>query len=230
VRGDLDAIITRALDREPARRYAMAADLAADIRRFLDHFPVQARRATRAYVAQKFVQRHWAAALGVLLTLVVLVGTVAVTTTQMLDARRQRDFARAQLERAEALNQLASYVLTDAAPAGKPFTVNELLNRAAQLLERQRTNDANRAALLTAIGRQYALQGEDGAALKYLGEAYQLSRSVADPSVRARAACALAKALGQAGNSPRPEALFAEGLRALPTEPEYAIDRSFCLR
>lgn len=229
VRGDLDAIITRALDREPSRRYAMAADLAADIRRFLGNFPVHARRATRAYVAQKFIQRHWAAALAGLLTLVVLVGAVGVTTRQMLEARRQRDFSRTQLARADALNELTSYVLTEAAPAGKPFTVNELLGRAAHLLERQRTNDANRAALLTSIGRQYATQDEDGAALKYLGEAYQLSRSVSDPSVRARAACTLANSLAKAGDSPHPEALLAEGLRELPAEPEFSMDRSFCL-
>lgn len=229
VRGDLDAIIIRALDHEPSRRYAMAADLAADIRLFLDNFPVNARRGTRTYVAQKFVQRHWAAALGVLLALVILFGAIGVTTMNMLEARRERDFARTQLARAEALNELTSYVLTDAAPAGKPFTVNELLGRAAHLLERQSTNDANRAALLTSIGRQYATQDEDNAALRYLGEAYQLSRGVTDPSVRARAACALGTALAKAGNSPRPEALFAEGLRELPPQPEFAIDRSFCL-
>ncbi len=229
VRGDLDAIIARALDREPSRRYAMAADLAADIRLFLGNFPVQARRATRAYVGQKFVQRHWAVALAVLLTLFVLFGAIGVTTRQMLDARRQRDFARTQLAGAEALNEITSYVLTEAAPAGKPVTVNELLDRSAHLLERQRPDAANRAALLTSIGRQYAIQDEDGAALKYLSEAYQLSSGVADPSVRARAACTLANALAKAGNSPRPEALFAEGLRELPSEPEFAIDRSFCL-
>src|SRR5450631_1282595 len=43
VRGDLDAIIARALDRDPTRRYSMAADLDADIRRFLGNFPVRAR-------------------------------------------------------------------------------------------------------------------------------------------------------------------------------------------
>ena len=47
VRGDLDAIVTRALNRDPQARYSTAAELGADIRRFLDNFPVQARPATR---------------------------------------------------------------------------------------------------------------------------------------------------------------------------------------
>ena len=135
VRGDLDAIIMRALDRDPARRYPMAADLATDIRRFLGNFPVHARRPTRAYAARKFAQRHWGGVLSALLTLIMLIAAVAVTTLQMLDARHQRDFARRQLARAESLNELMGYVLTDAAPAGKPFTVNELLGRAGHVLE-----------------------------------------------------------------------------------------------
>jgi serine/threonine protein kinase/tetratricopeptide (TPR) repeat protein len=228
VRGDLDAIIARALNRNPARRYPMAADLAADMRRFLGNFPVRARHSTRTYVARKFAQRHWGGVLGALLTLIVLIGAVAITTLQMVDARHQRDFARRQLARAESLNELMSYVLTDAAPAGKPFTVNELLARAAHLLERQRTNDADRAALLTSIGRQYDTQDEDNAALKYLGDAFQISRSVADPSVRARAACAFAGMLAKQDNSTRSEALFEEGLKGLPDNAEFALDRSFC--
>jgi len=228
VRGDLDAIIARALDRDATHRYPTAADLAADIRRFLGNFPVRARRPTRTYVARKFAQRHWGGVLGALLTLIVLVGAVAITTLQMIEARHQRDFARTQLSRAESLNELMSYVLTDAAPAGKPFTVNELLARAAHVLERRRTDDADRAALLTSIGRQYDTQDEDNAALKYLGDAYQVSRSVSDPSVRARADCAFASALANQDNSARSEALFQEGLKELPDDAEFALDRSFC--
>jgi tetratricopeptide (TPR) repeat protein len=228
VRGDLDAVIARALDRDAAGRYPMAADLAVELRRFLGNFPVRARRPTRTYVARKFAQRHWGGVLGALLTLVALISAVAITTSQMIEARHQRDFAHRQLARAESLNELMGYVLTDAAPAGKPFTVNELLARAAHVLERQRTNDADRAALLTSIGRQYDTQDEDNAALGYLGEAYQLSRSVADPSVRARAACAFASTLAKHDSSARSEALFDEGLKELPDNAEFALDRSFC--
>jgi tetratricopeptide (TPR) repeat protein len=228
VRGDLDAVIARALDRDAARRYPTAAELAADIRRFLGNFPVRARRATRTYVVRKFAQRHWGGVFGGLLTLVVLIGAMAITTTQMIEARHQRDFARRQLARAESLNELMSYVLTDAAPAGKPFTVNELLARAAHVLDRQRTDDAERASLLTSIGRQYDAQDEDNAAIKYLGNAYQISRSVADPSVRARAACAFAGMLAKNDNSARSEAMLAEGLSELPEDADFALDRSFC--
>jgi len=229
VRGDLDAVIARALDRDPARRYATAAEFAADIRSFLGNFPVQARPASRAYVARKFAQRHWVAVLSVLLTLLVLIGATLVTTLQLFEARHQRDFARTQLARAEALNDLDNYVLTDAAPAGKPFTVNDLLGRAAHLLERQQTNDANRAALLTSIGWEYLTQDQHKTALQLLTESYQLSLTIHDPSVRARAACALGEALSKSDSSSRPEELLAQGLRELPAGAEFALDSSFCL-
>jgi serine/threonine-protein kinase len=229
VRGDLDAIIGRALYAQPAGRYATATEFAADIRAFLGNFPVRARPATRSYVAHKFAQRHWGGVLSVLLTLLVLTGATAITTLQMFEARRQRDFARSALARAEALNDLDDYVLIDAAPAGKPFTVNDLLGRAAHLLERQRTNDANRVALLQSIGWKYIVQDEDQAGLRLLNQAYEISRGISDPSVRALAACSLADALSKRETSPRPEALLAEGLRQLPAGAEFALDRSFCL-
>ncbi|HET7757023.1 MAG TPA: serine/threonine-protein kinase, partial [Steroidobacteraceae bacterium] len=228
VRGDLDAIIARALARDPARRYATATELAADLRCFLDDFPVRARAPTRAYAARKFAARHWGGVLGAALTLLVLLGATVVTTMNMLEARRQRDFARVQLARAEALNELNNYVLTDAAPAGKPFTVNDLLGRATHVLERQTIESANRVALLTSIGREYSTQDQRETGQRLLGESYQLSRTTADPSGRARAACALAAALSEKEPSSRPEGLLAEGLRELPDTPEYALDRAFC--
>jgi predicted negative regulator of RcsB-dependent stress response len=78
---------------------------------------VQARPATRAYVAHKFAQRHWGGVLGVLLTLFVLIGATVITTLQMFEARRQRDFARDALARAEALNEKLSTAERDAREA-----------------------------------------------------------------------------------------------------------------
>jgi serine/threonine-protein kinase len=229
VRGDLDAIIARALDRDPQRRYATAAEFAADIRAFLGNSPVQARPATRAYIAHKFAQRHWGGILSALLVLLVLIGATVVTTLQLIEARHQRDFARTQLARAEALNELNYYVLTDAAPAGKPFTVMDLLGRAAHLLERQHGDSATRVALLASLGQQFDFLDEDQRALEVSLRAYQLSRTLSDPSARSRAACELSYVLSRGGSSSRGEALFTEGLQALPDDADFALDRYFCL-
>jgi serine/threonine-protein kinase len=229
VRGDLDAIVARALNRDPNARYSMAAELGADIRRFLDNFPVQARAATRRYVTQKFAQRHWGGILSALLILLVLIGATAVTTLQALEARRQRDFARMQLARADAFIDLNNYVLADAAPVGRSFTAQTLLARALHVLERQQTSDGNRVFLLTLIGWEYEAQDDFATGKKILQQAYELSRGISDPSARARASCAYANALANESNSARANELIEAGLRELPDSPEFGLDRAFCL-
>jgi eukaryotic-like serine/threonine-protein kinase len=229
VRGDLDAIIARALSRDQIQRYSTAGDFAADVRAYLGSFPVRARPATRAYIAHKFAQRHWGGVLSVVLTVLVLLGASIVTTLQTLEARRQRDFARMQLGRAEAINDLNYYVLNDAGSASQPVTPKGLLARAVHVLERQHLNDANRVALLTSIGWQYEAYGDQSMGIRILNEAYGLSRSVSDPSARAQAACALAAALDNDKASPRNGALIEAALRELPDAPEFALDRAACL-
>lgn len=56
--GDLDAIVTRAMRKNPEARYGSAEQLAADIRRHLEGLPVQARKGTWTYRAQRFVRRN----------------------------------------------------------------------------------------------------------------------------------------------------------------------------
>jgi len=229
VRGDLDAIVARALNRDPNARYPTAAELGADIRRFLDHFPVQARPATRSYVTQKFAQRHWGGILSALLIVLVLIGATVVTTLQALEARRQRDFARMQLARADAFIDLNNYVLADAAPIGQSFTAKTLLGRALHVLQRQQTTDGNRVFLLTLIGWEYEAQDDFATGRQILEQAYQLARGIDDPSARARASCAYGNALANESNSARANELIEEGLRELPDSAEFGLDRAFCL-
>jgi serine/threonine protein kinase len=58
LRGDLDNIVLKALQKEPQRRYDSVAEFSLDIGRHLRHLPIKARPSTLAYHASKFVQRH----------------------------------------------------------------------------------------------------------------------------------------------------------------------------
>src|SRR4030095_13813651 len=71
--GDLDAIVLKALCKEPIRRYASVEQLSEDIRRHLGGLPVMARRDTVVYRAGKFVRRHRAASIGAALAMLFLV-------------------------------------------------------------------------------------------------------------------------------------------------------------
>ncbi len=57
--GDLDAIVAKALDRQPEKRYPTAEALARDLRRFLRHAPVEASGDALAYRASRFLRRFW---------------------------------------------------------------------------------------------------------------------------------------------------------------------------
>jgi len=230
LRGDLDWITLKAVEKERDRRYGTPSELSADLVRYLQNRPVAARPASTVYRVGKFVRRNRTAVALATVACVASVAGVVGTMMQARTARVQRDFALRQLARAEAINDLNAFLLSDAAPSGKPFTVNELLGRAEHIVERQgEQKDSTRVELLISIGRQYQSQEEDAKARRLLEKAYQLSRGLTDRSTRAQTSCALGSALARGGEVPRAEPLIEEGLRELPDEQQFALDRVFCL-
>jgi eukaryotic-like serine/threonine-protein kinase len=231
LRGDLDTIVAKTLKKAPAERYASVAALAEDLQRYLKHQPISARSDTLTYRATKFIRRNRTVVMLATLALIAAAAGVAGTLMQTRTARSQRDLAYRQLLRAEAVNELDDFLLSDAAPSGKPFTVDDLLGRAEYVVKRQHgTDDANRVELLVSIGRKYFGEDEDAKADGILEEAYDLARRLTDHSVRSKASCALAGVLGAEGGLPRAEALVQEGLNELPKKPQYTLDRVYCLQ
>ncbi|MGH8185736.1 MAG: serine/threonine protein kinase, partial [Steroidobacteraceae bacterium] len=156
LRGDLDNILCKALKPEPEQRYSTVTELAADLRRYLRSEPVIARPDTIAYRAQKFVRRNRGGVAAGLLMLVTLVGATVVTALQMLEARRQRDAALYQQQRAEQVKDFITSIFADASPwsgpQDKPSAV-ELLTRArARVDDIQGFDPATRFELLSVIG------------------------------------------------------------------------------
>ena len=98
VRGDLDWIVMKALEKDRARRYDTANGFAADILRHLANEPVLAAPPSRAYRVRKFVRKHRAAVIAASLVLLALLGGIAGTTWGLFrEARRvtERDDALA---------------------------------------------------------------------------------------------------------------------------------------
>jgi serine/threonine-protein kinase len=99
LRGDLDTIVARALKKQPAERYPHAAALADDLRRWLDHEPVQARPDRPGYRVGRLVRRHRHAvvAAGIAATLALASGA-ALAWWQAQQARQERGRAVALVE------------------------------------------------------------------------------------------------------------------------------------
>jgi len=88
--GDLDWIVMKALEQDPARRYESAAAFAADIERHLSHEPVSASPPTRIYLTKKFLYRHRRGVAAAALSVIALVAGSWFSTAMAISAREAR--------------------------------------------------------------------------------------------------------------------------------------------
>jgi serine/threonine protein kinase len=158
VRGDLDWIVMKALEKDRARRYDTANGFARDIQRHLNDEPVVARPPSRLYEFQKTVRRHKFGFLAAALMGVVLLAATAISAWQAVRATRAQTEAKERLADSEAISQFLSEVFKSPSPLrdGRSITVAETLSNATQKLEAELTNQpARRAKLQSAIGESY---------------------------------------------------------------------------
>ena len=230
LQGDVDTILARAIKKEPLERYASIAGFDDDLRRYLQDEPIAARPDSLRYRAAKFVRRNRIAVGLACFALLTVMAGIAGTLIQARAARQQRDFAIRELTRAEQINDLNQFLLTDAAPSHTPITIDRLLDLENEVVQRENyaSDPANHVALLISIGGQYLDKDENEKSLQVLQQAYDLSRGLEDTSVRARASCALAWPVQRQGSHARAESLVEEGLREIPKDRQYALDRVYC--
>lgn len=103
LKGDLDWIVMKALEKDRRRRYETANGLAADVQRYLNSEPVTAAPPSRLYRFRKFVNKNRAAVASASLLVVALVAGIIGTYLGLIEARRQEIFAKeetAEKERA----------------------------------------------------------------------------------------------------------------------------------
>ena len=176
LRGDLDAIVGKALRKEPDARYPDARALADDVRRHLAHEPVRARADARSYVLRRFLRRHWLA-LSTATAVFVAMAAAIVAVTQ------QAHKARLEAQRAAAVQAfMADLFRTNSSNQPDPVkarstTARELLDIGVKRIG-DRLDDApeNKLALLRLFGdlyRDFALSSEE---IPLRRQAVELSR------------------------------------------------------
>jgi serine/threonine protein kinase/tetratricopeptide (TPR) repeat protein len=147
LRGDLDWITLKALEKDRARRYGSVSELAADIQRHLDHRPVVAGPSSTTYRIGKFVRRHRmgvAAASVVALALVLglAAATVGLVRAQRAEVAARQAEARA-LQEAETAQQVSDFLVDlfevsdPRVTEGESLTAREILDRGAADIERE---------------------------------------------------------------------------------------------
>jgi serine/threonine protein kinase/tetratricopeptide (TPR) repeat protein len=140
LRGDLDWIIMRCLEKDRTRRYETATGLAEDIQRYLTDQPVEARRPTKWYRLNKFIRRNKVGVLAGSAILATLLLGLMLASVGFIRASRQEQIARTQAARSEQVAQFLQDMLKAAGPGvarGRDATLlREILEQTATRLEK----------------------------------------------------------------------------------------------
>src|SRR5580765_80905 len=172
LRGDLDNITLKALQKDPSRRYQSVAEFANDIERHLGRLPIAARPNTLSYRASRFYQRNKIAVSATVLVIVALIVGLGIALRQYRNARREND-------KAEAVNAFLQKMLkasnSQSGDAGKGYqtTVNEILADAERRLDGSELSHQPevRAELRRVTGTGYVEVGNYGAGERNLRQA-----------------------------------------------------------
>ncbi len=212
LRGDLDAIALRALRKRPEDRYASVQLLADDVRAFLSHRPVSARRGTWRYLAGRLLRRHaWAAAFAAL-ALAALATGLALALWQADKARTEAATSREALAFMQDLFQLADPEIA----VGRDIGARELLDRGSTRIRITLTEQPQaRATLLRAMGNAYLGLGQYERALATFDQAQPLADE-SDDATQDQDRLARARALHGLGHYTQASELLSERLPHLP--------------
>lgn len=175
-RGDLDTVVMKAMAHEPAARYASAAEFAADLERYLDQRPIEARPPTAAYVARLFVRRHRALAGGTLLGVLAILIGAALALRFGLAEQEARHQAEQRLAERDAVSRFLENMFTAADPEralGSKLTVRDVVDVARRELDVQRGElpPGVLAQLQRSLGNTYTSLGQPAEALPLLESA-----------------------------------------------------------
>jgi serine/threonine protein kinase/tetratricopeptide (TPR) repeat protein len=205
LRGDIDWIVMKALDKERARRYETANGLAMDIQRYLADEPVLAGPPTVVYRLRKFVKRHKGRVVAASLVLLALLAGMVGTTVGLIrarwaeaaaqaDAQRARDAEKKAADEEAVAREVSDFMRNDLLAQAGPHAradrhampdanikMRTVLDRAAESIPGKFSRPLVEAAVRLTIGDAYVELGEYKAALPHLERALELYRRERGP-------------------------------------------------
>lgn len=216
LRGDLDAILAHALDKDPAARYPTVDAFAHDLRSHLQGLPVRARGEALAYRLSRLLARHWQPAAAALVIAVlfaigvgvgatallalVLGGGLALALWQARSLARERDRALRLSQSHEAVASFLNTLITDAGRGGQALTAEQLLKRSEWLVGHELEDGLDvHAMVLGMIGSSMQTLGNSAEAVRLTEKAVALIRGHDDPDLRDRVVLTHSLAIGWAG-------------------------------
>jgi tetratricopeptide (TPR) repeat protein len=219
VRGDLDWIVMKALEKDRARRYCTANLLALDVKRFMASEAILARPPSKIYKLQKTVQRNKVlfASAGVI-ALLIVAGLIVVSASLAKERRSRREAEEASVKSQQVkrfLEDMLQGVEPSAALGQDTKMLRGILDRTAERIGKEMTNQpAIEAELRSLIGQLYFEIGNYDEAERMHRAALAFYRKQFGPKSRETAAGLndLGVVLSKQGNLPEAERAHQEAL------------------
>ena len=247
LKGDLDNIILKALEKNPVQRYATAADLADDLERYINGYPVQAKPGTTVYRAAKFLRRHKTSVAAAAVATFALVVGLAFALWQGHVARIERDRANQRFSDVRKMANSLIFKIHDgvqALPNSTPVR-RMIIAEALTYLEQLRSDPAADEDLRIELSQAYqrigivqgqanvANLGDRDAAFDSFGKALDVLRPlVANPDAHhraavqfGRAALSIAGTASTAGDRRRAESAVREAERVAAGLTAFTADQ-----
>jgi non-specific serine/threonine protein kinase/serine/threonine-protein kinase len=229
LRGDLDAIVGKALRPEPTARYSSVEALLEDIRRYRLRLPVRARGAATLYRIRRGLRRYWlAASVALLFVGGLIAGSAAVWMAQQ-QAERERDVAQMEAMRAKAVRDYLAHMFRDAgqrAGGSAPLTAKQVLDQAAARIESTFSTDpASAASVLHALGELHLYINDYAGAEPLLSRWLAGEARINDPDSAADVRFALAEALFRMGQAEPAVQLLHEAQSYWKSAPQRHAER-----
>ncbi len=193
LRGDLDAITLKALEKDRSRRYATPSELGADIGRHLRHEPVVARPASTAYRTRKYIRRH---RIGVAVAAAAVLLLASFAVAQAFEIRRvtqERDRVTRERDRADRITKFMTSMFKVSDPSesrGNKVTAREILDKASKDIDTGLEKDPElQAQMMDVMGGVYVNLGIYSEAEQLLTKAVNVRRRVLGSDNPATLAC-----------------------------------------
>jgi len=235
LRGDLDWITMKALEKDRTRRYETARGLGLDIRRHLDFEPVVAGPPSTTYKARKFVRRHRTGVAAAAFVFAAVILGIVGTTTGLIRAVRAEQHAKQEAETARKVSDflVALFEVSDPDQAkGNTITAREILDQGSRRISEELEGEPlTQARLMNTIGKVYQNLGLYDEAGPQLEKALELRRSVsaADDMAAATLLADLADLYIDKGRYDDAEAMLTEALAVMDRHGDQADNLDLAL-
>ncbi len=186
---DLETIVTKCLEKVAQRRYDSAADMAADLGRYLGHQPILARPPSTLYQVSRFTRRHRGLVAGAGVAVVALIAGLAVSVVGWSMADRARDRAETEARKATVVNGFLTRMLAAPDPwaDGAEVKVVDILDQASGRIDQDLSDQPEVAATAhTTLGTTYYGLALYGKVETHYAKALELTRkthSAEDPTL-----------------------------------------------